>query len=176
MDIDAAIVHIPRLRRYARALVGDATRADDLVQDTLERACQKWALWRPPAAPADQDQVQAALRGWLLTLMHNLFANQWRQAARQRTAGWDEAREPGHDPTPDLGLRLDLERALALLAPQAREVLLLVAMERYSYAETAQMLGIPVGTVMSRLARAREQLRRLMEGEAPSRTTLKAVK
>ncbi|MGA0585411.1 MAG: sigma factor, partial [Castellaniella sp.] len=70
MDIDAALVHIPRLRRYARALVGDAARADDLVQDTLERACQKWALWRPPAA-ATADQTQAALRGWLLTLMHN---------------------------------------------------------------------------------------------------------
>lgn len=174
MDIDDAAVHIPRLRRYARALVGDAARADDLVQDTLERACQKWALWRPPAAPADQ--VQAALRGWLLTLMHNLFANQWREAARERTIDWDEAPEPGHDPTPALGLRLDLERALALLAPQAREVLLLVAMEQYSYAETARMLGIPIGTVMSRLARAREQLRRLMEGEAPSRVVLKAVK
>ncbi|MHA3904589.1 RNA polymerase sigma factor [Castellaniella sp. WN] len=175
MDIDAAIVHIPRLRRYARALVGDTARADDLVQDTLERACQKWALWRPPAAvPADQ--VQAALRGWLFTLMHNLFANQCQQAARQRTVGWDETLEPGHDPTSDLGLRLDLERALALLAPQAREVLLLVAMEQYSYAETARMLGIPIGTVMSRLARAREQLRRLMEGEAPSPVTLKAVK
>ncbi len=175
MDIDAALVHIPRLRRYARALVGDAARADDLVQDTLERACQKWALWRPPAA-ATADQVQAALRGWLLTLMHNLFANQWRQAERRRTVGWDETPEPGHDPTPDLGLRLDLERALALLAPQSREVLLLVGMEQYSYAETAEMLGIPVGTVMSRLARAREQLRRLMEGEAPAPVTLKAVK
>ena len=175
MDVDAAIAHIPRLRRYARALVGDAARADDLVQDTLERACQKWALWRPPAAtPADQ--VQVALRNWLLTLMHNLFANQWQQAARQRTVDWDEAQEPGHDPTASLGLRLDLERALAMLPPQAREVLLLVAMEQCSYAETAQMLGIPVGTVMSRLARAREQLRRLMEGEAPSRVVLKAVK
>ena len=175
MDIDAAVAHIPRLRRYARALVGDAARADDLVQDTLERACEKWALWRPPA-PASAEQVQAALRSWLLTLMHNLFANQWQQAVRQRTANWDEAPEPGHDPTAQLGLRLDLERALALLAPQAREVLLLVAMEQCSYAETAQMLGIPVGTVMSRLARAREQLRRLMEGEAPSRVVLKAVK
>jgi len=175
VDIDAALVHIPRLRRYARALVGDAARADDLVQDTLERACQKWALWRPPTA-ATADQVQAALRGWLLTLMHNLFANQWRQAARQRTIDWNETREPGHDPTSGLGLRLDLERALALLAPQSREVLLLVGMEQYSYAETAEMLGIPVGTVMSRLARAREQLRRLMKGEAPAPVTLKAVK
>lgn len=175
MDIDAAIAHIPRLRRYARALMGDAARADDLVQDTLERACQKWAQWRPPAA-ASADQVQAALRGWLLTLMHNLFANQWRQAAHQRTVSWDETLASGHDPTPDMGLRLDLERALTLLAPQAREVLLLVGMEQYSYAETARMLDIPIGTVMSRLARAREQLRRLMEGETPPRASLKAVK
>ncbi|GAA0230492.1 RNA polymerase sigma factor [Castellaniella daejeonensis] len=175
MDIDAVIVHIPRLRRYARVLVGDAARADDLVQDTLERACQKWALWRPPDA-ASADQVQAALRGWLLTLMHNLFANQWQQAARRRMVDWDETLGPAHDPTSDLGLRLDLQHALTLLAPQAREVLLLVAMEQYSYAETARMLDIPIGTVMSRLARAREQLRRLMEGGAPSRATLKAIK
>lgn len=175
MDLDAAITHIPRLRRYARALVGDAARADDLVQDTLERACQKWALWQPPAA-APAEQVQAALRSWLLTLMHNLFANQWQQAARQRTVDWDEDWEPGQDPALQIGLRLDLERALALLAPQAREVLLLVAMEQCSYAETAQMLGIPIGTVMSRLARAREQLRRLMDGKGPARAVLKAVK
>ncbi|GGH58772.1 RNA polymerase sigma factor [Comamonas phosphati] len=174
MNTDAAIVHIPRLRRYARALMGDAARADDLVQDTLERACQKWALWHPPAGSAAE--VQAALRSWLLTLMHNLYANQWQQAVRQRTVDWDEAWDAGHDPTPHMALRLDLERALALLAPQAREVLLLVAMEQLSYAETARMLGIPIGTVMSRLARAREQLRRLMEGDAPSRVVLKAVK
>lgn len=175
MQVEAAIAHIPRLRRYARALVGDAARADDLVQDTLERACQKWALWCPPEA-GSATEVQAALRSWLLTLMHNLYANQWQQAARQRTVDWDDAWDGGHDPTSQMALRLDLERALALLAPQAREVLLLVGMEQLSYAETAQMLGIPLGTVMSRLARAREQLRRLMEGAAPSRTVLKAVK
>jgi RNA polymerase sigma-70 factor (ECF subfamily) len=175
VNTDAAIAHIPRLRRYARALMGDAARADDLVQDTLERACQKWALWRAPDA-GSAAEVQAALRSWLLTLMHNLYANQRQQAGRQRTVDLDEAWDAGHDPTPHLALRLDLERALALLAPQAREVLLLVGMEQLSYAETAQMLGIPIGTVMSRLARAREQLRHLMEGEVPSRVVLKAVK
>ena len=66
MKVDAALVHIPRLRRYARALAGDAALADDLVQDTLERACQKWALWQPPAA-ASAEQVQKALLSWLLT-------------------------------------------------------------------------------------------------------------
>ena len=160
MDIDAAAAHIPRLRRYARALVGDAARADDLVQDTLERACRKWALWRPPAAPADQ--VQAALRGWLLTLMHNLFANQWREAARERTIDWDEAPEPGHDPTPALGLRLDLERALAMLAPQAREVLLLAEFSGLAGAEIAKVLGVPAGTVASRKHHAMQRLKALL--------------
>lgn len=174
MNVDAVIAHVPRLRRYARALLGDAARADDLVQDTLERACQKWALWRAPAASSAED-VQKALRGWLLTLMHNLHANQWQQAARHRMMELDEASDAGHDPTPRMALRLDLERALAELAPQAREVLLLVAMEQFSYAETAHMLGVPVGTVMSRLSRARDQLRRLMEGE-PATSVLRAVK
>lgn len=175
MNIDAAIAHIPRLRRYARALVGDAARADDLVQDTLERACQKWSLWRPPAA-ASAEQVHKALRGWLLAIMHNLHANQWRQAARQPQTPWDDSLDPGHDPGAQTALRLDLERALALLPPAAREVLLLVGMEQLSYAETADTLGVPVGTVMSRLSRARAQLRQLMEGGAPARTVLKAIK
>ncbi|MGB3067107.1 MAG: RNA polymerase sigma factor [Ottowia sp.] len=177
MNIDSAIAHIPRLRRYARALVGDAARADDLVQDTLERACQKWALWRPPS-PASTEDVRKALLGWLLTLMHNLYANQWKQTARHPTVELSDIHDSGHDPTGQMTLRLDLERALARLAPQAREVLLLVGMEQFSYAETADMLGIPVGTVMSRLSRAREQLRHLMEGEGdrPVLPVLRAVK
>lgn len=175
MTIDAALVHIPRLRRYARVLAGDAALADDLVQDTLERACQKWALWRPPAA-ATAEEAQKALLSWLLTVMHNLYANQWQQAARHRTVELDETQDPCHDPMPKLALQLDLERALALLSPQAREVLLLIGMEQFSYGETAQMLGVPVGTVMSRLSRAREQLRRLMDGERPATTMLRAVK
>lgn len=175
MTIDAALVHIPRLRRYARVLAGDAALADDLVQDTLERVCQKWALWRPPAA-ATAEEAQKALLSWLLTVMHNLYANQWQQAARHRTVELDETQDPCHDPMPKLALQLDLERALALLSPQAREVLLLIGMEQFSYGEAAQMLGVPVGTVMSRLSRAREQLRRLMDGERPATTMLRAVK
>jgi len=177
LDAADAITHIPRLRRYARLLVGDAARADDLVQDTLERACRKWALWRPPGAPGAD--VQAALRAWLLALMHNLHANQWRQSAAHPTTELDAALEPRHDPTPATGVRLDLERALALLPTTAREVLLLVAVEQCSYAETAETLGVPIGTVMSRLARAREQLRQLMDGGAAApaaRAALKVVK
>lgn len=164
MNADAAITHIPRLRRYAQALVGDAARADDLVQDTLERACQKWSLWRPPSA-ASGEEARRALLSWLLTVMHNLYANQWQQADRHHMVELDELHDLGHDPTPRIALRLDLERALILLPSLSREVLLLVAMEQFSYAETARMLGIPVGTVMSRLSRAREQLRHLMEDE-----------
>ena len=175
MKVDAALVHIPRLRRYARALAGDAALADDLVQDTLERACQKWDLWQPPAA-ASVEQMQKALLSWLLTLMHNLYANQWQQSSRHRTVALDEAQDTPHDPMPRLTLQLDLERALSHLTPQAREVLLLIGMEQFSYGEAAQMLGVPVGTVMSRLSRAREQLRRLMEGERPATTVLRAVK
>ncbi|MBI1625503.1 RNA polymerase sigma factor [Comamonas suwonensis] len=175
MNINSALAHIPRLRRYARALAGDAALADDLVQDTLERACQKWALWHPPAA-ATAEEAQKALLSWLLTVMHNLYANQWQQAARHRTVELDDAQDPSHDPMPKLALQLDLERALGLLSPQAREVLLLIGMEQFSYSEAAQMLGVPVGTVMSRLSRAREQLRRLMDGERPASAVLRAVK
>ena len=175
MNIDAAIAHIPRLRRYARALVGDAARADDLVQDTLERACQKWSLWRPPAA-APAEHVHKALRGWLLAIMHNLHANQWRQAARQPQTPWDDSLDPGHDPGAQTALRLDLERALALLPPAAREVLLLVGMEQLSYAETADTLGVPVGTVMSRLSRARAQLRVEMDEPRSDAPRLRRVK
>ena len=164
MNVDAAIAHIPRLRRYAQALVGDAVRADDLVQDTLERACQKWALWHPPAT-ASSDEAGKALLSWLLTMMHNLYANQWQQTVLHRTVELDESHDLGHDPTLQMTMRLDLERALAYLPPPSREVLLLVAMEQFSYAEAAKMLDIPVGTVMSRLSRAREQLRHLLEGE-----------
>ena len=175
MKVEAALTHIPRLRRYARALAGDAALADDLVQDTLERACQKWALWQPPAS-ATAEEEQKALLSWLLTMMHNLYANQWQRAARHRTVALDETQDPSHDPMPRLALQLDLARALTLLSPQAREVLLLIGMEQFSYGEAAQMLDVPVGTVMSRLSRAREQLRRLMDGERLAPPVLRAVK
>lgn len=174
MELDDVLVHLPRLRRYARLLVGDAARADDLVQDTLERACRKWTLWRAPAGPGADPH--AALRAWLFTLMHHLHANQLRPASAQPHAPLDTLTEPRHDPTPGTAVRLDLERALARLPVAAREVLLLVAVEEFAYAEAAELLGVPVGTVMSRLSRAREQLRELMEGAPTGRAALKVVK
>ena len=153
MGVEQVLGHIPALRRYARLLTGDATRADDLVQDTLERACVKWALWQPGSV----------LRSWLLSLMHNLHMNHlrdWRHDDGH--AALDDAPEPAHDPTAEAAERMDLQQALAALPPAMREVLLLVTVEEYTYAETADILGVPVGTVMSRLHRARERLRKLM--------------
>ncbi len=160
-------MHVAALRRYARLLTGDAARADDLVQDTLERACAKWSLWQPGTA----------LRSWLLTLMHNLHLNQrrdWRHDDAH--AALDDAPEPAHEPFARVAQRLDLQRALAELPPAMREVLLLVTVEEYTYAEAAHILGIPVGTVMSRLHRAREQLRLLMSDDEHQRTPLVLVK
>ena len=177
MDRDQIIQHIPRLRRYARLLTGDVHRADDLVQDTLERACIKWALWRPLAATASSGQPRVALAGqvqaepllqlraWLFTVMHNLFINQLRGKHSGRdTVQLDdvELESIGRDP----GLRMDIERGLAQLPADQREVLLLVALEDFSYAEAAILIDVPIGTVMSRLSRARKRLGELMEGAA----------
>ncbi|MFA9441791.1 sigma-70 family RNA polymerase sigma factor [Uliginosibacterium sp. sgz301328] len=158
------VAEIPRLRRYARALTGDLARADDLVQDTLERALSKWSLWRP-----------GNLRAWLLTIMHNVFVNQWRAAAPLDFPGDDALAEfaTRGDQEDTLALR-DLDRALQRLSDEHREVLLLVGLESLSYDEVAKVLGVPIGTVMSRLFRARERLRALLGGATPSH--LKVVK
>jgi len=156
--------HIPRLRRYARALAGDSHRADDLVQDTLERALTKFHLWRHGSD----------LRAWMFTIMHNVFINQLKA---RRELALDDAVEDGLQSAPQsdpLELR-DLDTALRRLPVEQREVLLLVGMEQLSYAEASQALDVPVGTVMSRLSRGRERLRALMSG-APGATNLKMVK
>ena len=162
MQSQALVEHIPRLRRYARALTGDAWAADDLVQDTLERACGKWRLW----------VVGSNLRAWLFTLMHNLFANQLRRSAQQMRAGLQvDLDDVGHELAAPAGaheVALDLQRCLMRLPEDQRAVLLLVTLEDMPYAEVAGVLRIPVGTVMSRLSRARSRLRELMDGAAPA--------
>jgi RNA polymerase sigma-70 factor (ECF subfamily) len=157
MDSRALIDQIPSLRRYARALTGDAWAADDLVQDTLERACHKWQLWI----------VGSDLRAWLFTIMHNVFASQARRAPPRAMVDIEEvaAQLPGADGARDRAI--DLQRCLLLLPEEQRAALLLVALEDMSYAQLARVLNVPLGTVMSRLARARVRLQDLMEGAPP---------
>jgi RNA polymerase sigma-70 factor (ECF subfamily) len=149
------IEHLPRLRRYARALTGDVNRADDLVQDTLERALAKLDLWQPGSD----------LRAWLFTLMHNLFVNQIRIKRPQETVMEDALDEPVSGGQMEALAARDIHAALARLPEEQREVLLLVGLEQFGYAEAAQVLGVPTGTVMSRLSRARERMRQMLAGE-----------
>jgi len=158
------IEHLPRLRRYARALTGDRNRADDLVQDTLERALAKLDLWQPGSD----------LRAWLFTLMHNLFVNQIRVRRPQETVMDEALDEPVSGGQMEALAARDIHAALARLPEEQREVLLLVGLEQFGYAEAAQVLGVPAGTVMSRLSRARERMRQMLAGE-PS-IKLKLVK
>jgi RNA polymerase sigma-70 factor, ECF subfamily len=159
MKTDALVIWIPRLRRYARALTGDPAAADDLVQDTLARAVEKFSLWRP----------ESDLRAWLFSIMHNVFVNQLRGMQQQalRTADALDA-DLLAAPAQREGLAIDLQRCLQLIAPEQREVLLLIGLEEMPYAEAAAALGIPVGTVMSRLSRARQRMIALMNGTAQS--------
>lgn len=148
--------HIPSLRRYAIALLRDRTLADDLVQDTLERGLKKYSLF----------QNGSDLRAWLFTIMHNLFINQL-----PRTKLWLQNVPPeevisGNDLAEEMVTARDFMQALQLITAEQRSIILLIGLEQLSYEQAAQVLNLPVGTVMSRLARARERLRQLMNGEA----------
>jgi RNA polymerase sigma-70 factor, ECF subfamily len=162
------VEQIPRLRRYARALTGDRGRADDLVQDTLERALKKFHLWRPGSD----------LRAWMFTIMHNVYVNQIRANSSTPVSTLDdEAALPPIRATQSDRLEiLDLQMALARLPEDHREVLLLVGLEQMTYEEAAAVLNVPIGTVMSRLSRARERLRALLKGGAEPPAGLKVVK
>ena len=155
---------IPRLRRYARALMLDAAGADDLVQDTMERAWRRLASWRRGAA----------MRPWLFGIMHNLHVDRLRKAGLPTVELDEDMPQPAAAVHDTLELR-DLHAALAALPPGQREVLLLVALEGMTYEEVAATLAIPLGTVMSRLSRGREKLRAAMEGR-PVAPPLKVVK
>jgi RNA polymerase sigma-70 factor (ECF subfamily) len=154
--------HIAHLRRYARALTGDVARADDLVQDTLERAWIKFHPWQPALRP----------RPWLFTIMHDIYENQVRTStprSADRAADEDGLRSSA---SPNQADRVDVNDLLACLdrlPPEQREVLLLVSLESLSYTEVGRILGITVGTVISRLARARTRLRSLLEGGTDER-------
>jgi len=166
MDNHQILEHIPRLRRYARALLGDRYAADDLVQDTLERAWNKFHLWRPGSD----------LRAWLFAIMHNVFVNQVRSKRSEIEKTMEELPVVAVRATQSDSLEIaDVERALRELPDEQREVLLLVAIEEMTYDEVSRALAIPIGTVMSRLSRARERMRRLIAGVQPA-IPLKVVK
>jgi RNA polymerase sigma-70 factor (ECF subfamily) len=153
------VAALPRLRRYARVLAGDLDRADDLVQDTLARAWEKRRLW----------QAGSNLRAWLFTIMHNVHVNQYRTRRRELTedsldaddgpiAGWEiPVRATQSDRVELAEVFLQIGR----LPVEQREVLILAAVEELRYEEIAAALAIPIGTVMSRLSRARDKLRRV---------------
>jgi RNA polymerase sigma-70 factor (ECF subfamily) len=149
--------HIAALRRYARALIGDRIDADDLVQDCLARALSRAHLWHPGTD----------LRAWLFTILHNIHVNNVRSrqahvAAEDMSFGRSRR---GMTTPPDQDARLelrDLSRALDAIPEEQRDVLLLVGMEGMSYEEAARVSGVPIGTIMSRLARGRDALRRRM--------------
>lgn len=164
MSAQPIVDQIPALRRYARALTGDAWAADDLVQDTLERACSKWRLW----------VVGSDLRAWLFTVMHNLFANSVRTARRQAPGGTVDIDDVAHElraADPGLDHAIDLQRCLMRLPTDQRAVLLLVSLEDMSYADVARITAVPIGTVMSRLSRARSRLQELLDAPAHSATS-----
>lgn len=163
---DLLLACLPRLRRYARALIGDRTGADDLVQDTMERGWKKLASW----------QHGSDMRAWLFGIMHNLYIDQIRRTAIQAEVLDENTPVPTHRATQSDGLEMrDLQSALRALPAEQREILLLVALEEMSYDEVSKTLGLPLGTVMSRLSRARQKLRAQMEGRSPV-SQLKVVK
>src|ERR1700739_3917073 len=160
---------LPSLRRYPRTFVSDASPADDLVQDTLERAISRW----------HQRRSEGDARTWLFTILHNLAVNHFRRAARRgREVPLDDAGESDvavPSTQEDALRRDDILGALGQLPDDQRGVLLLVSLEDVSYAEAAGILDIPIGTVMSRLARARARLLKLLEEPASDHPYLRSV-
>lgn len=150
---------IPALRRYAFALLRDEAAADDLVQDCLERAMSRWYLRR----------TDGELRAWLFTIMRNLHISAIRQRRRR---GWhddiDDVSIPGIRAVQEDGLAVrDILDALDRLPEEQKSLLLLVGIEEMTYHGAGRVLGIPIGTVMSRLSRGRDRLRSLLDGRAP---------
>lgn len=160
---------IPHLRRYAHALVHDPVLADDLVQDCLERALRKWRLWRP----------SGRIRSWLFRMLYRIYLNQAKKRRR------DSAMLPladGHEPAAAVahqGLTVEVGEigsAIDRLPDDQRAAILLVALEGVNYDEAAWILGIPVGTLRSRLSRGRETLRSATAAAGPGESRLRRVK
>jgi RNA polymerase sigma-70 factor, ECF subfamily len=145
---------IPRLRRYALALTRDPDRADDLVQDTVVRALVKEHLW----------EAGTDLRAWLFTLLHNLRVNDVRRGIREGTAvDIENVRDVVAISDPSASQTLfELDRAMGQIAEEQRQVILLIGLEGMSYEDAAAVVGVPVGTIRSRLSRGRDALRAAM--------------
>jgi RNA polymerase sigma-70 factor (ECF subfamily) len=156
--IEAAV---PALRRYARALTRNAELADDLVQDTLVRALRSEHLFHG-----------GDIRSWLYTILTNLNRNRLRSLARRPAVQSIDDNDAPDMAGPEAGAR-DIERALASLVEDQRTALLLVVLEGLSYREVAEVQGVPIGTVMSRLARARVQIKAYLDGERPALRRIK---
>ena len=155
---------IPRLRRYARFLVGDVDQADDLVQECLTRAIAKIDSWQPGTN----------LRAWLFVIMRNCFFNDLRRKSRSpfiEDAETTFAASPGNQ---DAHMALqEVRRAFHQLSEEHREVLLLVAIEGLAYEEAAAIIGVPIGTVRSRTSRARQALREAVDGDDEAKEATK---
>lgn len=151
---DQFVAHIPALQRFARTLTRAPERADDLVQDCLERALSKRALFRQPNNP----------RAWLFKIMHNIYRNQVsREKPSIELSALEEISIPA---TQDTSVELmDVKRAMSMLSKEHQEILMLISVEGLSYKEAAEILDVQKGTIMSRLARARDNLRTLLSGE-----------
>jgi RNA polymerase sigma-70 factor (ECF subfamily) len=159
----AILEEIPRLRRYSRALLRDRDRADDLVQDCLERALANLDNWRTGESP----------RKWLFTIMHHIFVDQMRKDKRRGESamlpldGFEAMAVPAEQ-TEDAGSR-EVLQALQTISPERRAAILMVSVEGFSYAEASTILGVPAGTLMSRIARGRDDLRALLDDGARRR-------
>ena len=144
---------LPRLRRFAHGLSRNSADADDLTQMTIERALRSKSQWQPGTR----------LDSWLYRIMRNLWIDTVRSRGRKerREAPADEAELLGHDPRPGIEARIDLARVMAAmerLPDEQREVVALILIEGFGYREAAEMLGLPIGTVSSRLGRGRMAL------------------
>ncbi len=157
----AVLAALPRLRRYAIALLRDVSMADDLVQDCIERALKNRNSLADPAH----------ISGWLSSILHNLYLDSLRQKRRRGAhVELDDSLNliELSVPPADRGIAKDLVEAMSGLSVEHRQILLLIGLEGHSYRDVADQLDIPIGTVMSRLARARTQLRARLDGEVPA--------
>lgn len=146
--------YIPALRRYAFSLLRNMEMADDLVQDCLERALRKQALWKQGSS----------MRAWLFTIQHNLYVNQVRSRIRHPIEEplTDTSGSESEQGQSDI-IMSELYQCLLKLPDEQRQVLLLITVEGFAYQEVAKIMNTPLGTVMSRLSRARENLGKLMD-------------